>query len=255
MWRLLRDGTVLHQLLSKWVIRITPTIVVKFAPSLDISEIQTMDYIWSHRKNIPMPEPLGAISIGAYNYIFMSNLEGRTLGSLWSRIEPDLKNSIRLQLGEILQCLREMPLPSMCFGGGHPPRCRDLRRQIRTSSDLISNEAEFNKFLASTDRKLNPTYLDLCTSGLGTSHKTVMTHGDIRPDNILVQYVTPDTLKISGLLDWELSGAYPEYWEYVKSLAGVNCDSSDWFSYLPTDVIGSHSEEWRQDCLVSRLLL
>lgn len=82
-----------------------------------------------------------------------------------------------------------------------------------------------------------------------------MTHGDIRPDNILVQYVTPDMLKISGLVDWELSGAYPEYWEYVKSLAGVNCDSSDWFSYLPTDVIGSHSEEWRQDCLVSRVLL
>jgi hypothetical protein len=37
-WRLLKDGKVLHQVLSKWIIKITACIVVKFAPGLDISE-------------------------------------------------------------------------------------------------------------------------------------------------------------------------------------------------------------------------
>jgi aminoglycoside phosphotransferase (APT) family kinase protein len=82
-----------------------------------------------------------------------------------------------------------------------------------------------------------------------------MTHSDIRPDNILVLVTDQGKIKVTGLVDWELSGAYPEYWEFVKALAGVNCDTSDWFSYLPTESIGNHSGAWRQDCFVSRMVL
>ena len=41
----------------------------------------------------------------------------------------------------------------------------------------------------------------------------VLTHGDFAPRNILLQ-----NTKIVAVLDWELSGYYPEYWEYVKAL-------------------------------------
>lgn len=61
--------------------------------------------------------------------------------------------------------------------------------------------------------------------------------------------------KITGLVDWELSGVYPGSWEFVKALTGVNCDTSDWFSYLPTESIGNHSGAWCQDCFVSRIVL
>jgi hypothetical protein len=82
-----------------------------------------------------------------------------------------------------------------------------------------------------------------------------MTHSDIRPENILVLYTAPNTVRITGLVDWELSGAYPEYWKYVKALAGVNSDLSNWYSYLPLDVIGDHSDAWRQDCFITKLVL
>jgi Ser/Thr protein kinase RdoA (MazF antagonist) len=39
----------------------------------------------------------------------------------------------------------------------------------------------------------------------------VFSHRDLTPRNILVHEG-----KISGLVDWEDSGWYPEYWEYVK---------------------------------------
>ena len=71
-WCLLRHGKVLHQVLSKWIVKITTSVVVKFAPGLDMSEYQSMCHVWSHRENIPIPEPLGAISIGSCNYIFTS---------------------------------------------------------------------------------------------------------------------------------------------------------------------------------------
>jgi hypothetical protein len=67
-----------------------------------------------------------------------------------------------------------------------------------------------------------------------------MTYSDLRPENILVLYTAPNTIKITGLVDWELSGAYPEYWEYVKALVGVSWSLSDWYLYLPIDTIGKH---------------
>jgi aminoglycoside phosphotransferase (APT) family kinase protein len=202
-----------------------------------------------------MPEPLGAIFIGTCRYMFMSYLEGVTLAELWPQLTPDLKTSVQSQLGEILQCLRKVPLQSKYLGSGNPPHCRELRRHVRISPESISNEIEFNAFLTSTQRELNPLYRELLTSKLGTGHQIVMTHSDIRPQNILVRYTAPRTIKITGLIDWEVSGAYPEYWEYVKALNGVNCDLSDWYSYLPTEVIGNHSDAWRQDMLVSRMVL
>ena len=44
-------------------------------------------------------------------------------------------------------------------------------------------------------------------------HDVLLTHSDIAPRNILVR-----DGKIVAILDWELSGFYPEYWEYVKAL-------------------------------------
>lgn len=40
----------------------------------------------------------------------------------------------------------------------------------------------------------------------------VMTHNDLDPRNILIQGSW-----VVALLDWELSGYYPEYWEYCKA--------------------------------------
>jgi aminoglycoside phosphotransferase (APT) family kinase protein len=245
---------VLHQVLSKWIIKITACIVVKFAPGLDISEYQTMCHIWAHREDIPMPKPLGAISIGSCNYIFMSCIEGDPLADLWPNLSSEPKSSIRSQLGGILRCLQKVPLQSKYLGSGDPPLCRDLRRHVRTSAESISTETEFKAFLVSTHRKLNPVYLDLITSTLSTSHQIVMTHGDLRPENILVSYTAPNSIRITGLVDWEFSGAYPEYWEYVKALAGVSWSLSDWYSYLPTDTIGNHSNAWRQECLIDQLV-
>lgn len=148
-----------------------------------------------------------------------------------------------------------MPLQSNYLGSGDPPLCRDLRRHGRTSAGTISTEMEFKAFLVSPPRELNPVYLDLITSTLSTCHQIVMTHSDLRPENIIALYTSPNTIRITGLIDWELSGAYPEYWEYVKALADVRWSLSDWFSYLPVDIIGMHGDAWRQECLIDQLIL
>ncbi|KAJ6787640.1 hypothetical protein PWT90_06626 [Aphanocladium album] len=53
-------------------------------------------------------------------------------------------------------------------------------------------------------------------------HKSFFTHADLHLKNILV-----DGGKLSGILDWEISGFYPEYWEFAKGMrSGLNFESS-----------------------------
>lgn len=46
------------------------------------------------------------------------------------------------------------------------------------------------------------------------------THGDIKHHNILVD----EDGHITGLLDWESAGWYPEFWEYTTALRFVPKD-------------------------------
>lgn len=43
------------------------------------------------------------------------------------------------------------------------------------------------------------------------AYKVKLTHGDITPWNIRVK-----NGRVTGLLDWEFAGWYPEYWEYTR---------------------------------------
>jgi hypothetical protein len=53
-------------------------------------------------------------------------------------------------------------------------------------------------------------------------HEIILTHGDISPRNIIVQ-----GSKVVAILDWEMAGFYPEYWEYAKALYRPAWES-DW---------------------------
>lgn len=44
-------------------------------------------------------------------------------------------------------------------------------------------------------------------------HRIVFTHGDINLRNILVD----ESGRLSGIVDWETAGWYPDYWEYTKA--------------------------------------
>jgi aminoglycoside phosphotransferase (APT) family kinase protein len=201
------------------------------------------------------PEPHGALSIGRWTYLFMSYIEGIPLSKLWSTLLPSQKASVREQLEVIFSCLRRIPAPSELLGSGTPARCKDLRTALRVADKPIKNEAEFNAFLIHIKRECNPVYLKLITSGQSTNHRAVMTHSDLHPGNVLARLDPTHGLQVTGITDWEMSGFYPEYWEYVKAHSFVHHDLSDWYSHLPVDAIGNYEDEWRRDCLITRLTL
>ncbi|KAF2847826.1 hypothetical protein T440DRAFT_470650 [Plenodomus tracheiphilus IPT5] len=57
-------------------------------------------------------------------------------------------------------------------------------------------------------------------------HEIVFTHGDLRPDNIIFK-----DDRIKAIIDWEMAGRYPEYWEFVKAFY-IEEFTNDWASHL-----------------------
>ncbi|EER23119.1 hypothetical protein CPC735_044890 [Coccidioides posadasii C735 delta SOWgp] len=221
----LQNGKVLWGHFSRAVIQLDEHIVVKLGHNLLLTGAEVMAHIHKHtNSDIPVPKPLGAISIGKTTYMFMTRVEGSPLDKLWPTLSNEEKLSIRDQLDVILAKLRKLPLPSQYLGIGNPPFCIDCRMWLRTSNTHIENETQFNQFLLSGNHTpVTAPYVEFVRPMLRADHRIVMTHGDLHPRNIMVvreQDPSQSTFSITvtGIIDWELGGAYPEYWEFIKSL-------------------------------------
>jgi len=185
---------VLWEYCGKVLVRLSADVVVKVGTQLDIDEVATMDYVRHHTLDVPISQLLGIISIDATTYIFMTYLQGTLLDQLWPILTNTDKSSIQSQPNSITRALRQIPYgdtthlkTDYALGGGVPPRCKDARRQKRSSRSAIYSEAEFNDFILSNPHPgYSKSYLNWLRSMLRDDHRIVMSHGDLRPGNILV---------------------------------------------------------------------
>lgn len=87
-----------------------------------------------------------------------------------------------------------------------PVNCDSSRNPIGPFAD----EATFNQVLRNPD--------DPARAG----HRMSFTHADLNSRNILVDEVVQQDGslggRVTGIVDWEMAGYYPEYWEYTKAL-------------------------------------
>lgn len=64
---------------------------------------------------------------------------------------------------------------------------------------------------------------DMYRDFISDSGNIYFSHGDLTLGNIIVSGAA-GSQRIVGIIDWEQSGWYPEYWEYFKLLYGVEYD-------------------------------
>jgi thiamine kinase-like enzyme len=63
---------------------------------------------------------------------------------------------------------------------------------------------------------------------------SVFTHGDVRPANITVKPDENGRFVVSGIIDWETSGFYPDYFESAQMLYLFDRNAeNDWYQYVP----------------------
>lgn len=241
--RMIAEGKVLRNISGKVIVKLSDSVVIKLGSDMDFDQVEILNYIMQHTKNVPIPEPLGAFKIEDISYVFMTRIIGTTLEMRWPTMTKEEKCTFRDHLDAILVELRQIPPPPN-YSLGWNDRCKDTRWYTRHSGPIVS-EKEFNDFLLSNPLpRTTKTYLEMMRSRLQDDHKIVFTHGNLQPRNIMVA----DDLTIVGLIGWEMGGWYPEYWEHVKSLNTFSATElgDDWWQYIPKS-IGLYHTEWALD--------
>ena len=219
------------------VMRCNSDTVVKMIPNYeDFTEYTALQFLRRHASDIPIPEPLGAVISKQTAYIFMSFIPGPTLESVWAQLPKQQKISLSNQLSLILLELRGVHMPKdFTLGGVGGEGCKDTRRHTRISQTPIRTVAEFEDFIFSNPLFGGSVYIRLLRS-MSRSHPPtiVFSHGDLRPANIVVLPDVQGNYRISGILDWEMSGFYPDYWESVKATNTMAPqEENDWYLHLP----------------------
>ena len=202
----------------------------------DFTEYTSLLYLDEHMPSVPAPRPHGLVKIGNLFLMFVTYLPSMTLEKVWKSLSQIQKISIQEQLDVILLKLRSIPYPAgMSLGGVGGEGCKDLRRNLRHNADPINSLDAFEDFRFSNPRFGGSVYINLLRQLVPTpSQNVVFTHGDLRPDNIVVQLSEEGHYIVTGLIDWEYSGFYPDYYEATKV---TNCmspnEENDWYLFIP----------------------
>ena len=167
---------------------------------------------------IPVPRPLDLahkpadpsdpFSLPEF-YLLTTRIPGIPLYRCQHVLSDTNLKEISLQMSEYLVQLRTIPRPptqhanemSNTLGAA----CRDPRIRGEEPVGPFPDETSFSEMLRFPD--------DPARRG----HSVVFTHADLNPRNILVERDGHKGWRVTGIVDWENAGWYPEYWECTKA--------------------------------------
>lgn len=252
--RLLESSEVLWRASSdRYVVKFNAGIIVKCVDNnADFTEYTSIQYLETHKPQIPAPRPHGLIVSGNLAYIFMSLIPGSTLAEVWHNLDGSKKKMLSDEINSIFLDLRQLKLPEGTpLGGVGGEGCKDVRRNTKRCNRPLYTGGQFWEFQYSEAHCRSKIFLQLLrdlTRPLQSS-KCVFTHGDVHPLNIMVERSNSGEYHISGLVDWERSGFYPEDFECTKI---TNClatdETNDWYLYLPACISpAAHVSRWLSD--------
>jgi hypothetical protein len=205
--------------------------LVKTGKRVRLVEADTLRFI-AENTSIPVPKVFDSWTLldgGAA--ILMEWIEDATPLELhWPTMTEKQKLKVAHQLRAYVDALPQPPNEIGCIGPLNGAPCWDERLKSRLCGPFLSERA-FNEFrLGLLDRFLweDGACKDIqaIREGLRDDHHIVFTHGDLGLCNILVDKCGD----LIALIDWEMSGWMPEYWEYVKTVHG-RWEDTEWLSY------------------------
>ncbi|KAG5782230.1 hypothetical protein H9Q73_004099 [Fusarium xylarioides] len=169
------------------------------------------------KSNIPAPRVFDIVSQNNdeddLSYLLMSRVPGTSLAICRDALSDQDYANLSVQLKDCVSQMRDIPKPAnydmaICntLGGA----CRDPRIRDWSPIGPFPDEASFSQNLRFSDEPSR------------RGHKIVFTHGDLNPRNIMVERISNSVgasgWRLSGIIDWETAGYYPEYWDYTKSM-------------------------------------
>lgn len=214
----------MHKLFNRKVVLQPDNTVTKSGKRIAVGEAEALKI--ATQAGIPAPSVHDVHSApDGEGRIRMDYIEGQSLDTLWPGMCAVQRKKLARQLREIVEKMRSVVPPPNLIGACDGTEIRDTRLYFTYHSPPCHDEGEFNEFLLSSlYEHIPPLVREAFSRRLRTDHRIVLSHCDLTPRNILVKDGS-----ITGLVDWEDSGWYPEYWEYVKFFQRTA--DKDWKQY------------------------
>ena len=208
--------TVLAKPMARMILEYDFSIVRKSGHGVRPAEAEAMRLI-SKYTSVPVPEVWETHFSSEYHgFIEMSLIPGSPLERTWDNMDEKSKESICRQTWDLISEIRSIPSQYegifQCAADGSPskdPLLEDLQsppRPLTSDSDLRARIYE--RYLHCGGSR----YEHVLPNMLPKSDRAVFSHGDIAPRNIMAD----ENGNITGIIDWEYAGWYPDYWEHAQ---------------------------------------
>lgn len=225
------------------VVRVGEHYVVKYGWLVRPIEGENMLYV-SDKTSIPVPRVYAIYQKEdadrrTSTYIVMEHIDGQPLNERWGALDFEAKEAIASQLRSFLDQLRRLPSPDgFCSLDNRPLQDAlflteeeqpEINGPFKTEAEIaealvLKLEREDDNFpaeRASYYRRVLPFVL----RGDG---KPRFTHADLQLKNIMLR---PDGTLV--ILDWQMGGWYPRYWEYAAAIFGCGWWADDFHAWVP----------------------
>lgn len=197
------------------VYRIDKHTVVKLSDAPRLSEAEAMRFVRT-KTSLPVPKVYDAYvdEVTGRGVILMEYIEGDALSDVWDSLELGPQQKIVVQLRAYMAELHS--IKGNFIGSVDKSPCEDPIFCAEPGNfGPYNSEAAFNEGLIKAMNVAKPgSYADQLAKFVRAlpRHDIVLSHADFSPRNILVRGD-----RVVAILDWEMAGFYPEYWDYVKA--------------------------------------
>ncbi|KAF9486201.1 kinase-like protein [Pholiota conissans] len=193
---------------------------------------------------IHVPRVLNVFAIRGVVHIIQEFIDGPILEDVWYSMSPEDQRSSMMQLKDCLDQLRALKPP-------HPECVQAVDGSglvdVRVKNEVwgpFDTHAAFHRFLSHDALRALPERYPRVQEALarvcGKQYKTVFSHGDLGPHNIIWK----DGRIV--IIDWETSGWFPEYWDYTRAHAARG-DMKGWWSMFKEMVNICYNDEVELD--------
>jgi aminoglycoside phosphotransferase (APT) family kinase protein len=180
--------------------------------------------------SIPVPTVVESREERKHTLILMRRIPGEPLSKAWPKLSMDEKERIAKQTAEYLQELRKLQSDNIQSLGGRPVFSNFLFRD-KNSETPHGPLASDNELWSDMERGLNETIPEAARTQLRqcmpSATPYTFTHGDLTNVNIMVENGS-----LTGIIDWERSGYFPVWWEYVCTSVPDSEEDREWKALL-----------------------
>ncbi|KAK3297352.1 uncharacterized protein B0H64DRAFT_416481 [Chaetomium fimeti] len=210
--------------------------------------------------NVPVPKIYAMFhdKKTGIDFVIQEFVPGHKLGDVWEYLDLAQKGAIALQLRRHFDELRSIPSPGYYAGiwkqrvphdhftgyyADHFTGDRASHDPIRDQAILGPHETEeeWTRAMVLCLDFHQPARYELPVKDryyptVFKGHESVFTHGNLRPDNLVLRED-----KTVVIVDWWNSGWYPSYWEY--SCAMKSAANKDWTKWVHDMVLDEYAHE------------